>query len=109
MEGYLVNGTPRNQLPCQIRVRSPDCPQMQIWYAGGKKYDPTCPLCHGRQTTEHVPSLYKVALSQGRHNKVLQKLTSDISTSKGKINPPLPRFPIFYKRGRTGLRNGMGG
>ncbi|GFN80234.1 polyprotein [Plakobranchus ocellatus] len=41
----------------------------------GKKDDPTCPLCQGRQTTEHVLSSCKVALSQGRytcrHNRVL--------------------------------------
>ena len=45
---------------------------------GGKKEDPTCPLCNGRQTTEHVSSSCKVALSQGRytwrHNRVLQEL-----------------------------------
>ncbi|GFN97226.1 reverse transcriptase [Plakobranchus ocellatus] len=42
----------------------------------GKKDDPACPLCQGRQTTEHVLSSCKVALSQGRytwkHNRVLQ-------------------------------------
>ncbi|GFO47901.1 polyprotein [Plakobranchus ocellatus] len=32
-----------------------------------KKDDPTCPLCQGRQTTEHVMSSCKVALSQGRY------------------------------------------
>ncbi|GFO03430.1 reverse transcriptase [Plakobranchus ocellatus] len=32
-----------------------------------KKDDPTCPLCQGRQTTEHVLSSCKVALSQGVH------------------------------------------
>ncbi|GFN92639.1 reverse transcriptase [Plakobranchus ocellatus] len=51
----------------------------------GKKDDPTCPLCQGRQTTEHVLSSCKVALSQGRytwrHNRVLQELASVISTA----------------------------
>ncbi|GFS24337.1 polyprotein [Elysia marginata] len=46
----------------------------------GKKDDLTCPLCHGRQTTEHVLSSCKVALLQGRytwrHNRVLQELAS---------------------------------
>ncbi|GFO00527.1 reverse transcriptase [Plakobranchus ocellatus] len=31
----------------------------------GKKDDPKCPLCQGRQTTEHVLTSCKVALSQG--------------------------------------------
>ncbi|GFO24305.1 reverse transcriptase [Plakobranchus ocellatus] len=31
----------------------------------GKKDNPTCPLCQGRQTTEHVLSSCNVALSQG--------------------------------------------
>ncbi|GFO15296.1 reverse transcriptase [Plakobranchus ocellatus] len=56
----------------------------------GKKDDPTCPLCKGRQTTEHVLSSCKVALSQGRytwrHNRVLQGLASVISTAR---NQPL--------------------
>ncbi|GFN84933.1 polyprotein [Plakobranchus ocellatus] len=33
----------------------------------GKKDDLTCPLCQGRQTTEHVLSSCKVALSEGRY------------------------------------------
>ena len=33
----------------------------------GKKEDPTCPLCNGGQTTEHVLSSCKVALSHGRY------------------------------------------
>ncbi|GFN79930.1 reverse transcriptase [Plakobranchus ocellatus] len=57
----------------------------------GKKDDPTCPLCQGRQTTEHVLSSCKVALSQGRytwrHKRVLQELASVISTAKGKSTP----------------------
>ncbi|GFO17220.1 reverse transcriptase [Plakobranchus ocellatus] len=56
----------------------------------GKKDDPTYPLCQGRQTTEHELSSCKVALSQGRytwrHNRVLQKLASVISTAEGEIH-----------------------
>ncbi|GFN92419.1 polyprotein [Plakobranchus ocellatus] len=54
----------------------------------GKKDDPTCPLCQGMQTTEHLLSSCKVALSQGRytHNRVLQELASIISTAKGEIH-----------------------
>ncbi|GFR89973.1 guanylate cyclase [Elysia marginata] len=69
----------------------------------GKKDDPTCPLCHGRQTTEHVLSSCKVALSQGRytwrHNRVLQELALVISTAKGQSNPPSPNFTIFTTEG----------
>ncbi|GFR62990.1 polyprotein [Elysia marginata] len=69
----------------------------------GKKDDPTCPLCHGRQTTEHVLSSCKVALSQGpytwRHNRVLQGLASVISTAKGQFKPPSPSFTIFTTEG----------
>ncbi|GFN97893.1 reverse transcriptase [Plakobranchus ocellatus] len=32
-----------------------------------KKDDPTCPLCQGRQTADHVLSSCEVALSQGRY------------------------------------------
>ncbi|GFR81294.1 reverse transcriptase [Elysia marginata] len=69
----------------------------------GKKDDPTCPLCHDRQTTEHVLSSCKVALSQGRytwrHNRVLQELASVISTAKGQSNPPSANFTIFTTEG----------
>ncbi|GFR97958.1 reverse transcriptase [Elysia marginata] len=69
----------------------------------GNKDDPTCPLCHGRQTTEHVLSSCKVALSQGRytwrHNRVLQELASVITNAKGKFNPPSPSFIIFTTEG----------
>ncbi|GFS09244.1 reverse transcriptase [Elysia marginata] len=69
----------------------------------GKKDDPTCPLCYSRQTTEHVLSSCKVALSQGRytwrHNRVLQELASVISTAKGQSNPPSPNFTIFTTEG----------
>ena len=29
-------------------------PPMQTWHDGGKKEDPTFPLCNDRQNTEHV-------------------------------------------------------
>ncbi|GFR95395.1 polyprotein [Elysia marginata] len=65
----------------------------------GKKDDNTCQLCHGRQTTEHILSSCKVALSQGqytwRHNKVLQELALVISTAKGQSNPPSPSLTKF--------------
>ncbi|GFS10779.1 reverse transcriptase [Elysia marginata] len=67
----------------------------------GKKDNPTCPLCHGRQTTEHVLNSCKVALSQGRytlrHNRVLQELAPVmlIRTAKGQSNSPSPSFTIF--------------
>ncbi|GFN77390.1 reverse transcriptase [Plakobranchus ocellatus] len=65
----------------------------------GKKEDPTCPLCQGRQTTEHVLSSCKVALSEGRytcrHNRVLQELASVISTAKGKIHPSSTSSTVF--------------
>ena len=58
----------------------------------GKKEDPTCPLCHGRQTKEHVLSSCKIALSQGRytwrHNRVLQELAAIISTAKRETTLP---------------------
>ncbi|GFS16085.1 reverse transcriptase [Elysia marginata] len=64
---------------------------------------PACPLCHGRQITDHVLSSCKVALSQGRytwrHNRVLQKHASVISTAKGQFNPPLPSSTIFTTEG----------
>ncbi|GFS22328.1 reverse transcriptase [Elysia marginata] len=72
----------------------------------GKGDDPTCPLCHGRQTTENVLSSCKVALSQGRytwrHNRVLQEFASVISTSKGQFKPPSSSFTFhnIYNRGR---------
>ncbi|GFR67894.1 polyprotein [Elysia marginata] len=69
----------------------------------GKKDDPACPLCHVRQTKEHVLSSCKVALSHGRytwrHNRVLQELASVISTAKGESNSPSPSFTIFTTEG----------
>ncbi|KAK3802302.1 hypothetical protein RRG08_066140 [Elysia crispata] len=65
----------------------------------GKKEDPTCPLCQGRQTTEHVLSSCKIALSQGRytwrHNRVLQELAAIISTAKEETTLPKTKALIF--------------
>ncbi|GFN94119.1 reverse transcriptase [Plakobranchus ocellatus] len=65
----------------------------------GKKDDPTCSLCQGWQTKEHVLSSCKVALSQGRytwrHNRVLQELASVISTAKGEIHPSSTSSTVF--------------
>ena len=69
----------------------------------GKKDDATCPLCQGRQTTEHVLSSCKVALSQGRytwrHNRVLKELTSAICSAEGQLDPPIARPPVFQTEG----------
>ncbi|GFO17485.1 reverse transcriptase [Plakobranchus ocellatus] len=77
----------------------------------GKKDDPTCPLCQGRQTTEHVLSSCKVALSQGRYtwryNRVLQELASVISTAKGEIHPSSTSSTVFTTEG--GVKKWHGG
>ncbi|GFO20742.1 reverse transcriptase [Plakobranchus ocellatus] len=77
----------------------------------GKRDDPTCPLCQGRQTTEHVLSSCKVALSQRRytwrHNRVLQELASVISAAEGKIPPSSASSTIFTTEG--GVKNWHGG
>ncbi|GFO08023.1 polyprotein [Plakobranchus ocellatus] len=77
----------------------------------GKKGDPTCLLCQGRQTTVHVLSSCKVALSQGRytwrHNKVLQELASVISTAKGEIHPSSTSSTVFTTEG--GVKKWLGG
>ncbi|GFN73709.1 polyprotein [Plakobranchus ocellatus] len=77
----------------------------------GKKDDPTCPLCQGRQTREHVMSSCKVALSQGRytwrHNRVLQELASVISTAKGEIHPSSISSTVFTTEG--GVKKWHGG
>ncbi|GFS00701.1 reverse transcriptase [Elysia marginata] len=58
-----------------------------------------------RQTTEHVLSSCRVALSQGRytwrHNRVLQELASVMSTAKEQFNPTSPSFTIFTTEGGT--------
>ncbi|GFO40547.1 reverse transcriptase [Plakobranchus ocellatus] len=77
----------------------------------GKKDDPTCPLCQGRQTTEHVLSLSKIALSKGRytwrHNGVFQELASAISTAKGEIHPSSTSSTVFTTE--NGVRQWYGG
>ena len=69
----------------------------------GKKEDPTCRLCQGRQTTEHVLSSCKIALSQGRytwrHNRVLQELAAIISTAKGETTLANTNALIFTTEG----------
>ncbi|GFO06375.1 polyprotein [Plakobranchus ocellatus] len=69
----------------------------------GKKDDPTCPLCQGRQTTEHVLSSCKEALSQGRytwrHNRVFQELASVIRRAEGKIHPSSTSSTVFTTEG----------
>ncbi|GFO33356.1 polyprotein [Plakobranchus ocellatus] len=76
-----------------------------------KRDDPTCPLCQGRQTTEHVLSSCKIALSQGRYtwrlNKVLQELASVISTAKGQIHPSSTSSTVFTTEG--GVKKWHGG
>ncbi|GFO06501.1 reverse transcriptase [Plakobranchus ocellatus] len=71
----------------------------------GKKVNLTCPLCQGRQTTEHVLSSHKVALSQGRytwrHNRVLKELASGISTAKGEIHPSSTSSAVFTTKGKV--------
>ncbi|KAK3764528.1 hypothetical protein RRG08_040549 [Elysia crispata] len=58
----------------------------------GKKEDPTCPLCQGRQTIEHVLSSCKITLSQERytwwHKRVLQEFAAIINTVKGETALP---------------------
>ena len=48
----------------------------------GKSEDPSCPLCNGRQTVEHVLSSCNAALTQGRytwrHNQVLKVLANAV-------------------------------
>ncbi|GFR57734.1 reverse transcriptase [Elysia marginata] len=73
----------------------------------GKKDNPSCPLCHGRQTKEHVLSSCKVALTQGqynqRHNRVLQELASVIKKSKRTNQPTstnVTKLHNIYNRGR---------
>ncbi|KAK3796288.1 hypothetical protein RRG08_041602 [Elysia crispata] len=69
----------------------------------GKKEDPTCLLCQGRQTTEHILSSCRIALSQGRytwrHNRVLQELAAIISTAKGETTLPNTNALIFTTEG----------
>ena len=78
------------------------CPQRQIWYGGERN---RTPLCQGRQTTGHVLSSCKIALSQGRytwrHNRVLQELAAIISTAEGETTLPNTNLLIFTTQGGT--------
>ncbi|GFN76252.1 reverse transcriptase [Plakobranchus ocellatus] len=63
------------------------------------KDDPTCPLCRNKQTTEHVLSSCRVALSQSRYtwrlNRVLQELAIAIWDAKGLHVRPKARALVF--------------
>ncbi|GFO18259.1 reverse transcriptase [Plakobranchus ocellatus] len=65
----------------------------------------------GRQTTEHVLSSCKVALSQRRYtwrqNRVLQELASVISTAKGEIHLSSTSSTVFTTEG--GVKKWHGG
>ena len=58
----------------------------------GKSEDPSCPLCKGRQTVEHVLSSCTTALAQGRytwrHNQVLKELADAVqfNIAQGKFS-----------------------
>lgn len=62
----------------------------------GKSEDPSCPLCNGKQTVEHVLSSCKAALTQGRytwrHNQVLKELAEavEFNTTKSRTGRPEP-------------------
>ena len=77
----------------------------------GKKEDPTCPLCNGRQITEHVLSSCKVARSKGRytwrHNRPLQELAVAISMAKGQSTQPQADAVIFTTEGGAISWHGM--
>ena len=77
----------------------------------GKKEDTTCPLCNDRQTTEHVLSWCKLALSQGRytwrHNRVLQELAVVISMAKGQSTHLEADADIFTTEGSAKSWHGM--
>ena len=74
-----------------------------VWWA--KKEDPTCLLCQGRQTAEHVLNSCKIALSHGqytwRHNTVLQEFAAIISMAKGETTLPKTNTLIFTTEGGT--------
>ncbi|GFN78798.1 polyprotein [Plakobranchus ocellatus] len=66
----------------------------------GRTFIPTLP---SRQTTEHVLSWCKVALSQGqytcRHYRVLQELALVITTAEGEIHPSSTSSTVFTTEG----------
>ena len=76
-----------------------------------KKEDPTCPLCIGRHSAEHVLSSCKVVLSQGRytwrHHRVLQEIAVVISKAKGQSNHPEADAVIFTTDGGAKSWHGM--
>ena len=76
----------------------------------GNRDDPTCPLCQGRQTTEHVLGSCREALAQGRytwrHNRVLQELTNAICSAEGQPNLTTASTTVFTSEG--GLRKWHG-
>ncbi|GFN78023.1 reverse transcriptase [Plakobranchus ocellatus] len=63
------------------------------------KDDPRCPLCQGKQTTEHVLNSCKVALSQGRftwrHNSLLLELARAICDTKSLLAQPKAKALVF--------------
>ena len=71
----------------------------------GKTDDPACPLCHEKQTVEHVLSSCKVALAQGRytwrHNQVLKEIAEAVwaraNTAKSSVR--IPTIPMFTTAG----------
>ena len=71
-----------------------------------KADDPACPLCHKKQTVEHVLSSCQVALTQGRytwrHNEVLKEIaqTVETRTMTKKRSVRTPRAPqVFFSAG----------
>ena len=89
------------------------CPRLQTWYDCGKKADPTCPLCSGRQTTEHALSSCKVALSQGfctwMHKQVIQELAVVRSMPKVQNTYPVADAVIIFHRARRKFMTRNGG
>ncbi|GFO20618.1 reverse transcriptase [Plakobranchus ocellatus] len=78
-----------------VRALSGHLPSNANLVRWGMKDDPTCPICQGKETTEHVLSSSKVSLSQGRytwrHNRVLQYLAIAISDVKACLCDPRQR------------------
>ncbi|GFN97809.1 reverse transcriptase [Plakobranchus ocellatus] len=67
----------------------------------GVKDDPTSPLCHGKQTIEHVLSYYKVAGARGS-TTVLQELAIPICDAKGLPVQPKERALVKYLHQKVG-------
>ena len=71
----------------------------------GKSEDPSCPLCNGRQTVEHVLSSCRTALTQGRytwrHNQVLKELAEAVqfNATKSRVRLPEPET-VFHSAGQ---------